>query len=86
MTVSNGRSIIKDTISIKGGATVKRGGQAATYGERLLLEKQKNGNLTEDERKFLALANTPELRANLLEHLEQLGLLSAFLAAESETN
>ena len=30
----------RNTISIKGGATVKRGGQAAANGERLLLEKE----------------------------------------------
>ena len=41
--------------------------------------------LTENEQKFLELANNPETRQVLLERLEQLGLLSAFLAAENGT-
>ena len=42
-------------------------------------------NLSDKERKFLEVANDPELRTLLLERLEKLGLRSAFLRAESET-
>lgn len=41
--------------------------------------------LDEKEAQFLKMANDPKLRASLLERLEQLGLLSAFLAAENGT-
>ena len=41
--------------------------------------------MTEEEKEFLRIANDTELREDLLERLAQLGLLSAFLAAESGT-
>lgn len=42
-------------------------------------------NLTNNEMRFLEMANNPASRPNLLARLEQLGLLAAFLAAESGT-
>lgn len=39
--------------------------------------------MTNDEKKFLTYVHDPKLRQILLEHLKKLGLLSAFLAAES---
>lgn len=42
--------------------------------------------LSESEAKFLSMANDPVNRQHLLDRLEQLGLLSAFLAAENGTN
>lgn len=42
-------------------------------------------DLSKDEEEFLRLANDPQLRQDLLARLEKLGLLSAFLQAESET-
>lgn len=41
--------------------------------------------MTEDERRFLDMVHDPEIRQDLLARLEQLGLLAAFLSAESET-
>lgn len=41
--------------------------------------------LTCDETRFLNLVNDPAIRPSLLEHLEKLGLLSAFLEAENGT-
>lgn len=41
--------------------------------------------LTCDEIRFLEIANDPAIRSSLLERLEKLGLLSAFLEAESGT-
>lgn len=43
-------------------------------------------DVSDEEIKFLRLANDPVTRQHLLGRLEQLGLLSAFLAAESGTN
>jgi hypothetical protein len=42
--------------------------------------------LTEDDKMFLNLANNPVSRPSLLALLQELGLLSEFLAAESGTN
>lgn len=42
--------------------------------------------LSESEAKFLSMANDPVNRQHLLARLEQLGLLSAFLAAENGTS
>ena len=41
--------------------------------------------MSENEKKFLTMIHDPELREALLVRLEKLGLLSAFLAIESET-
>lgn len=41
--------------------------------------------LTMEEQRFLDMARSPELRQHLLARLEKLGLLSAFLKAESGT-
>ena len=41
--------------------------------------------LTESEKKFLQIVNDPAVRAHLLDRLEQLGLLAAFLEAENGT-
>ena len=41
--------------------------------------------LTMEEQRFLDLYHSPELRPHLLARLEKLGLLSAFLKAESGT-
>lgn len=41
--------------------------------------------VSEEESRFLHMVNDPVSRQHLLARLEQLGLLSAFLAAESET-
>lgn len=41
------------------------------------------GYISEDEAKFLEMTKDPVSRAALLARLEKLGLLSAFLAAES---
>ena len=41
--------------------------------------------LTENESMFLQIANNPDVRERLLDRLAQLGLLAAFLAAESGT-
>lgn len=41
--------------------------------------------MTKNEAMFLEMANDPELRPHLLDRLERLGLLSAFLLAESGT-
>lgn len=40
-------------------------------------------DLTEQEREFLALANNKVIRQDFLAHLARLGLLSAFLMAET---
>lgn len=48
-----------------------------TYGELLCL--------TEDDKRFLNLANDPASRPSLLARLQELELLSEFLAAESGT-
>lgn len=42
-------------------------------------------SISDEEAKFLHMANDPVSRQFLLARLEQLGLLSAFLAAESGT-
>ena len=41
--------------------------------------------MSENEILFLELVHEPSLRINLLERLEKLGLLSAFLQIENET-
>ena len=41
--------------------------------------------LTMEEQRFLDMTRSPELRPRLLARLEKLGLLSAFLKAESGT-
>ena len=41
--------------------------------------------MNEDEILFLRIANDPVFRSVLLERLEKLGLLAAFLSVESET-
>ena len=41
--------------------------------------------LTKEERDFLTLAHDPVNRRRLLDHLQDLGLLAAFLEAESGT-
>ena len=41
--------------------------------------------MTDYEKKFMQAVYDPNLRPNLLARLEQLGLLSAFLAAENGT-
>lgn len=41
--------------------------------------------LTEDDKRFLILANDPVSRPSLLARLQELGLLSEFLAEESGT-
>ena len=41
--------------------------------------------LTMEEQRFLDMTRSPELRPHLLARLEKLGLLSAFLKAESGT-
>ena len=41
--------------------------------------------ITMEERRFIDLYHSPELRPHLLARLEKLGLLSAFLKAESGT-
>lgn len=43
------------------------------------------GIISEDEAKFLRMSKDPTSRVDLLARLEKLGLLSAFLAAESGT-
>ena len=42
--------------------------------------------LTEQEKLFLRMVHDPDLRRVLLERLEKLGLLSAFLQAETGTS
>lgn len=51
---------------------------------RLMAECEKQ-ELSNEERKFLRLVNDTISRRSLLARLEQLGLLSAFLAAENGT-
>lgn len=41
--------------------------------------------MSEQDRLFLKMIHDPELREGLLERLEKLGLLSAFLQVENET-
>ena len=41
--------------------------------------------MTDYEAIFLQMINDPDLRQDLLERLEQTGLLAAFLQAENET-
>ena len=41
--------------------------------------------ITMEEQRFLDMARSQELRPHLLDRLEKLGLLSAFLKAESGT-
>ena len=45
-----------------------------------------NTSLSSDEIKFLEMAKDPTSRPILLDRLARLGLLSAFLEAENETN
>lgn len=52
-----------------------------TEEEKLFLD-----DMSENERKFLQIVHDADLRAHLLARLEDQGLLSAFLEAESETN
>ena len=57
----------------------------------IIFLQQKEGHnmeleLNEMEREFLRMVHDPELRQVLLVHLEKLGLLSAFLQAESGTS
>jgi len=42
--------------------------------------------LTNQEKLFLLMIHEPTLRKDLLERLEKLGLLAAFLEIENETN
>jgi hypothetical protein len=49
------------------------------------MENIARSSVTYEEIEFLKLANDPSSRPNLLVRLEKLGLLSAFLAAESGT-
>lgn len=48
-------------------------------------ELRKEGLLSPNELAFLEMAHNPLSRSNLLARLEKLGLLSAFLEAESGT-
>ena len=41
--------------------------------------------MNEHERMFLEMLHDPKLKQDLLERLEKIGLLSAFLQAENET-
>lgn len=41
--------------------------------------------LEEETKRFLAMANDPAIRPNLLDRLQELGLLSAFLEKETGT-
>ena len=50
-----------------------------------LMNEEVITQLTMEEQLFLTLANDPVSRAGLLERLETLGLLSAFLEAENGT-
>ena len=43
------------------------------------------GQAPDYEKQFIELVNDPDQRGRLLERLEKLGLLSAFLQAENET-
>lgn len=57
----------------------------------MLIDYRKDGGpmdirLSESEAKFLSMANDPVNRQHLLDRLEQLGLLSAFLEAENGTS
>lgn len=45
----------------------------------------KMDELTDNEKRFLMIANDPAVRARLTARLEELGLLAAFLLAENET-
>ena len=45
----------------------------------------KMDELTDNEKRFLMIANDPAVRACLTARLEELGLLFAFLLAENET-
>ena len=49
------------------------------------IKKHDTYPLTMEEQRFLDLYHSPELRPRLLARLEKLGLLSAFLKAESGT-
>lgn len=44
------------------------------------------GHAPDYEKQFIKLANDPKLRSHLLERLEKLGLLAAFLQAKNGTN
>ena len=46
----------------------------------------KMDELTDNEKRFLMIANDPAVRARLTARLAELGLLAAFLAAENGTN
>ena len=50
------------------------------------MNKLTMNKLTKEEKTFLETANDPDLRPHLLARLERLGLLSAFLLAESGTS
>lgn len=41
-------------------------------------------NMSNEDKRFLQILHNPELRASLLERLEELELLSSFLAVEHE--
>ena len=45
----------------------------------------RSDKMSEEDKKFLKLLHNKTLRANLLERLERLGLLSSFLEVENET-
>ena len=49
------------------------------------IKKHDTYPLTMEEQRFLDMTRSPELRPHLLDRLEKLGLLSAFLKAESGT-
>ena len=51
----------------------------------MIIKKPDTYPLTMEEQRFLDMARSPELRPHLLARLEKLGLLSAFLKAESGT-
>ena len=50
------------------------------------VEERVTANSTGQEQAFLRLVHHPISRPRLLDRLRDLGLLSAFLAAENETN
>ena len=49
------------------------------------IKKNDTYPITMEEQRFLDMTRSPELRPHLLARLEKLGLLSAFLKAESGT-
>ena len=68
----------------------RQAGQSNSLAARLAVPRSKNDQetkmeLNENEKKFLEIVNDPTVRARLLDRLAQLGLLAAFLEAESGT-